>query len=147
MLCSIQRHANRSIVLPSLYLVLRIFKLLVWSLLQVLTSTEHIRWALPASLSLTRGSLEVEGHKRIKATKAIHNSTCEKQKPWKTSFLLPSPSLRPPHSASLLVHFTRHIPDGICSSNGSLSLSSPEGLDSSMQGFLGCVWVFYNCKP
>lgn len=36
---------------------------------------EHISRTVPALLKLTRGSLEVEGHKRIKATKAIHNST------------------------------------------------------------------------
>lgn len=38
---------------------------------------EHISRTVPALLKLIRGSLEVEGHKRIKATKAIHNSTCE----------------------------------------------------------------------
>lgn len=72
---------------------------------------EHISRTVPALLKLTRGSLEVEGHKRIKATKAIHNSTWWGGNTEKKKNPCAAPSL-PPHSASLLVHFTGHVPEG-----------------------------------
>lgn len=49
------------------------------NIVNVVNILRHISLSTSSELKLTRGRLEVEGHKRLKASEVIHNSTCRRR--------------------------------------------------------------------